>query len=126
MKTKGFGVIVAVGLLLPCLACLACLGVDIPIVAHILNAEPEILNVTVPNHIEPGSIFGFSFDVRDNNTLDDLTSVKVYYRLPDGNWTEAEPVLGGVTNASTMKGPVPWIGHYNVTVRPVKEADLVA
>ena len=53
-------------------------AIDIPIIVTILNAEPEILSVSVPPSIPIGIPFQVTALVRDNNTLADIRNITGY------------------------------------------------
>ncbi len=61
---------------------------DIPVVAYILNAQPEVLELYIgegigaPNAVDPGSKFTIKVKVRDNNTIADVTRLRVVLYSP--------------------------------------------
>jgi len=69
---------------------------EIPIVANILNAEPEILGITVSSPglpggwVDPGSEFEISVEVRDNNTLEDIDGLQVILYAPSSSEVDGD------------------------------------
>ena len=74
------------------LICLSCsrfsASEEIPVVAYILNAQPEVVELRIGEgdtgryNVDPGSKFTIEVKVRDNNTIGDVTRLRVVLYSP--------------------------------------------
>jgi len=72
-------------------------GEDIPVVAYIENAEPEIIAVDILDSsmsptscVDPGSPYFVDIQARDNNTLADIASLEAVFYSPQSSFGDVD------------------------------------
>ena len=104
-----------VSLTLPLLNAPLVVSDNIPIITYILNAGPEVLDVSVLGEgsqiwVDPGSIFHVKVRVRDNNTLADVDGMFVEARNRYGDHPELRLCEDSVWAGYRGREPEPGLG----------------
>jgi hypothetical protein len=86
-------------------------GIEIPIVAYILNAGPELVSVSLEDDVgqaassvDPGVVFRFDVSCRDNNTAADILGVRLILYSPRSSESSSDSSSDHYTMTWTSNG----------------------